>query len=88
MPPIDFGSFEVLTFDCYGTLIDWEAGISAGLRGVLDPRGVALAAGLAAGLPLNAAARQAVAAAGLSTTRAGARGGMPTAAELAATSGK
>jgi ribokinase len=44
----------------------------------------ALAAGLAAGLPLDAAARQAVAAAGLSTTRAGARGGMPTAAELAA----
>jgi ribokinase len=44
----------------------------------------ALAAGLASGLPLNAAARQAVAAAGLSTTRAGARGGMPTAAELAA----
>jgi ribokinase len=48
----------------------------------------ALAAGLAAGLPLNAAARQAVAAAGLSTMRAGARGGMPTAAELAATSGR
>jgi ribokinase len=48
----------------------------------------ALAAGLAAGLPLDAAARQAVAAAGLSTTRAGARGGMPTAAELAATSGR
>ena len=48
----------------------------------------ALAAGLAAGLPLNAAARQAVAAAGLSTTRAGARGGMPTAAELAAKSGR
>ncbi len=48
----------------------------------------ALAAGLAAGLPLDAAARQAVVAAGLSTTRAGARGGMPTAAELAADSGR
>jgi ribokinase len=48
----------------------------------------ALAAGLAVGLPLDAAARQAVAAAGLSTTRAGARGGMPTAAELAASSGR
>ena len=23
--------FEVLTFDCYGTLIDWESGIAAGL---------------------------------------------------------
>jgi ribokinase len=44
----------------------------------------ALAVGLAAGLPLAEAARRAVAAAGLSTTRSGARGGMPTAAELAA----
>ncbi len=40
MPPIDFGRFEVLTFDCYGTLIDWETGIAAGIRRVLDPRGV------------------------------------------------
>lgn len=24
---IDFDRFEALTFDCYGTLIDWEAGI-------------------------------------------------------------
>ena len=37
---IDFSRFEVLTFDCYGTLIDWEAGILAGLHAVLDPRGV------------------------------------------------
>ncbi len=37
---IDFGRVEVLTFDCYGTLIDWEAGILAGLRRVLDARGV------------------------------------------------
>jgi 2-haloacid dehalogenase len=42
MPPVDFGRFEVLTFDCYGTLIDWEAGIAAGLRRVLEPRGVAV----------------------------------------------
>jgi 2-haloacid dehalogenase len=40
VPPLDFGRFEVLSFDCYGTLIDWEAGIAAGLRRVLDPRGV------------------------------------------------
>ncbi len=30
-PPRDwdmnFDSFEVLTFDCYGTLIDWETGL-------------------------------------------------------------
>lgn len=32
---IDFDRFDVLTFDCYGTLIDWEAGISAGLRRLL-----------------------------------------------------
>lgn len=44
----------------------------------------ALAAGLAAGLPLVGACRRAVAAAGLSTTRPGARGGMPTLAELEA----
>jgi ribokinase len=44
----------------------------------------ALAAGLAAGLALDVACRRAVAAAGLSTTRPGARGGMPTLAELEA----
>ena len=37
MTTIDFGRFDVLTFDCYGTLIDWEAGILAGLRGILGP---------------------------------------------------
>ena len=42
----------------------------------------ALAAALAAGRSLPEAARSAVAAAGLSTTRPGARGGMPTATEL------
>jgi 2-haloacid dehalogenase len=31
---LDFREFEVLTFDCYGTLIDWETGIAAGLRGL------------------------------------------------------
>ena len=44
----------------------------------------ALAAGLAAGLSLEDACVRAVAAAGLSTTRQGARVGMPTAAELEA----
>jgi len=38
--PVDFDRFDVLTFDCYGTLIDWEAGILAGLRRALEPRGV------------------------------------------------
>ena len=34
-PAIDYGRYDALTFDCYGTLIDWEAGILAGLRGSL-----------------------------------------------------
>jgi 2-haloacid dehalogenase len=29
---IPYGEFDVLTFDCYGTLIDWEAGIAAAVR--------------------------------------------------------
>jgi 2-haloacid dehalogenase len=33
--PIDWASVEVLSFDCYGTLIDWESGILASLRSVL-----------------------------------------------------
>jgi 2-haloacid dehalogenase len=31
--------FKVLTFDCYGTLIDWESGILAALRPLLDKVG-------------------------------------------------
>ena len=34
---LNFSQFEILTFDCYGTLIDWESGI-------LDAVGKALAA--------------------------------------------
>jgi 2-haloalkanoic acid dehalogenase type II len=29
---LDLGEFSALTFDCYGTLIDWEAGILAALH--------------------------------------------------------
>jgi 2-haloacid dehalogenase len=36
---LDYGRFEALTFDCYGTLIDWEAGILAGLRAAVATRG-------------------------------------------------
>ena len=32
MTTLDFGDFDVLTFDCYGTLIDWEAGLLTALR--------------------------------------------------------
>ena len=38
MPDLDFGQFEVLTFDCYGTLIDWETGIATALRPIVDGR--------------------------------------------------
>lgn len=75
--------------------------VEAGGTTVLDPLTVAvvdtvgagdtlngaLAAGLAAGLELSVAARRAVAAASLAVTRAGAREGMPTSAELQAASG-
>jgi 2-haloacid dehalogenase len=32
---LDFSQFECLTFDCYGTLIDWETGILAALKPIL-----------------------------------------------------
>ena len=40
MIDLDYGRFEALTFDCYGTLVDWEAGILAGLRPVTRRLGV------------------------------------------------
>ncbi len=40
MAHIEFDRFDVLMFDCYGTLIDWEAGILAGLRAILGPLGI------------------------------------------------
>ncbi len=39
MTTLDFDGFDVLTFDCYGTLIDWEAGILAALRKPLANHG-------------------------------------------------
>jgi 2-haloacid dehalogenase len=32
---LDYGRFEALTFDCYGTLIDWEAGLADAFRPIL-----------------------------------------------------
>ena len=40
MATIDFGAFDALTFDCYGTLIDWERGILNALQPVLAPHGI------------------------------------------------
>ena len=37
---LDFGRYEVVSFDCYGTLINWESDIVSGLRPVLSNRGV------------------------------------------------
>jgi 2-haloacid dehalogenase len=36
---LDLGRFEVLSFDCYGTLIDWETGLLSALRPVLSAHG-------------------------------------------------
>jgi len=40
MSSIDFTAYDALTFDCYGTLIDWETGILNGLKPVLAAHGV------------------------------------------------
>jgi 2-haloacid dehalogenase len=37
---IDLRDIRVLTFDCYGTIVDWEAGIVAVLRPILGRAGV------------------------------------------------
>jgi len=36
----DFHQYEVLSFDCYGTLIDWESGILGALRSILRSHGL------------------------------------------------
>ncbi len=36
---LDFAPFQILTFDCYGTLIDWETGIFSALRPILSAHG-------------------------------------------------
>jgi 2-haloacid dehalogenase len=40
---LDFSRFQIVTFDCYGTLIDWEAGILGALRPILSAHGAHLA---------------------------------------------
>jgi len=37
---LDADKYEVLSFDCYGTLVDWESGIISGLRPVFRAHGV------------------------------------------------
>jgi 2-haloacid dehalogenase len=40
--PIDYGRFDAITFDCYGTLIDWEAGLLTAFRPILAARGLSV----------------------------------------------
>jgi hypothetical protein len=37
---IAFGDFDVLSCDCYGTLIDWETGLVQALHPILQAHGV------------------------------------------------
>ena len=37
---LEWARFEWLSFDCYGTLVDWETGISTAVGEVLDARGI------------------------------------------------
>ena len=39
MQTLDPNRFDLLTFDCYGTLVDWEAGIIAAVRDVCAAHG-------------------------------------------------
>jgi 2-haloacid dehalogenase len=40
---LDFSKTKLLTFDCYGTLINWESGIFSALRPVLAAHGKSIA---------------------------------------------
>ena len=37
---LDLAAFDALTFDCYGTLIDWETGLSEAFEPVLRAHGI------------------------------------------------
>ena len=40
---LDYDAYDVLTFDTYGTLIDWETGLVGALRSVLGEAAAASA---------------------------------------------
>ncbi len=42
MATLDYGAFEALTFDCYGTLIDWETGLIGAFAPILGAHGLEL----------------------------------------------
>ena len=37
---LDFSRYEWISFDCYGTLVDWETGIADAVAGVFARHGV------------------------------------------------
>ena len=39
-PSLELGRFEWASFDCYGTLVDWETGISTAVAEVLGAHGI------------------------------------------------
>lgn len=39
---IEFNNYEALTFDCYGTMIDWETGVLNAIRPVLSNHNIQL----------------------------------------------
>ncbi len=42
---LDLSRFEWVNFDCYGTLVDWESGISGAVGEVLESHGVRMSRG-------------------------------------------
>ncbi|MYD52078.1 MAG: haloacid dehalogenase type II [Dehalococcoidia bacterium] len=42
---LDFNRFQWVSFDCYGTLVDWETGISGAVDEVLESHGVRMSRG-------------------------------------------
>ena len=38
--PLDYTRFDAVTFDCYGTLIDWETGLAEAFRPTLRAHGI------------------------------------------------
>ena len=47
---LDFNRYEWLSFDCYGTLVDWETGISTAVAQALESHGVSRTAAEILGL--------------------------------------
>jgi len=43
MSELNFHQFKILSFDCYGTLIDWERGILGAVKPVLSNRKIVIA---------------------------------------------